>query len=191
MDKPLRMRAALVAMILLTGCSSLLPSVRQRSESVWKSYDEAHTAFDRIQPGTTRLETLWELGFDPRKHPNIEVLNYLDIIRHFIPNDSIPMNSVDEEVRSCLQAKTDCHGYLVSAGFTYRKRLGNAFLDVFNFRRQTQTSGWKFQGLIVMNKDLVVYKLASGQPNILDFEDKKNPLGPLQDISVPAQVDLL
>ena len=34
--------------------------------------------------------------------------------------------------------------------------------------------------LIVMNKDLVIYKLASGQPNILDFEDKKNPLGPLQ-----------
>lgn len=190
MNKPLTLLASVLT-TLLVGCSSLLPSVKQRSESVWTSYDEAQQAFERIQSGTTRLEELWALGFDPRKHPNIRLLNYLDILKQFIPNDSIPMSSIDDAVRDCLQAKTDCHGYLVTTGFTYRKRTGNAFLDVFNFRRQTHTTGWQFQGLIVMNKDLVIYKLASGQPNILDFEDKKNPLGPLQDISVPAQVDLL
>lgn len=189
MDRRLTRFTCLIAFFLI-GCSSLLPSVRQRSESIWTSYDQAQQAFERIQPGTTQIEELWTLGFDPRKHPNIRLLNYLDIIKQFIPNDSIPMNSVDEAVRDCLQAKTDCHGYLFTTGFTYRKRIGNAFLDVFNFRRQTQTNGWQFQGLIVMNKDLVVYKLASGQPNIHDFEDKKNPLGPLQDISIPAQVDL-
>ncbi len=190
MIKKVNLLVGVMAILLLSGCSSLLPSVKQRSESIWKSYDEAQQAFERIQSGTTRLEELWALGFDPRKHPNIRLLNYLDIIKQFIPNDSIPMSSIDDEVRACLQAKTNCHGYLVTAGFTHKKRYGNTLLDVFNFRRQTQNSGWQFQGLIVMNKDLVIYKLASGQPNILDFEDKKNPLGPLQDISVPAQ-DLL
>lgn len=186
MSKRVHLLSGVITAVLLSGCSNLLPSVKQRTESVWKTYDEVEAAFARIEPGTTRLPELWALGFDPRKHPNIRLLNYLDIIKQFIPNDSIPMSSIDESVRDCLQSKTDCHGYLVTTGFTYKDRFGNAFLDVFNFRRQTKSSGWQFRGIILLNKELVIYKLSSGQPNILDFEDKKNPLGPLQEISLPT-----
>ena len=64
------------------------------------------------------------------------------------------------------------------------ERYGNVVLDMFNFRRKTRTTGWKFQGLIILNGERVVYKLESGEPKILELEDRENPLGPLQEISV-------
>lgn len=176
--------------LLLGGCSSLLPTLEQTTQSSWKGYEAARKAFDNIQPGKTRAEELWAMGFDPFKNPNINLLNYLDVTRLFVPNESIRLADLPPELQLCLQAKTDCVGYGISSGNVFRERYGSAFLDIFNFRRKTRTSGWQFQGTIILNKDLVVYKLESGRPNILEFEDKNNPLGPLQDISVPAQIPI-
>jgi hypothetical protein len=41
-----------------------------------------------------------------------------------------------------------------------------------------------------LNGELVVYKLESGEPKILELEDRENPLGPLQDISVNPGLSL-
>lgn len=188
---PAKLRPCWLPALLLVGCSHLLPSIDQTTEFTWKNYEDARKAFDNIQPGNTSIEVLWAMGFNPHKHPNIRLLNHLDVMRLFIPNESIQLADLDPAIQTCLQAQTDCHGYMVTSGNTFRERYGNALLDVLNFRRKTRTSGWQFQGLIVLNKDQVAYKLASGQPNILELEDKKNPLGPLQDISVPAQIPLL
>jgi hypothetical protein len=172
------------AELVLMGCSNLLPTIEQTTESRWKNYEETKQSFDRIAPGKTTSTELKELGFDPFENPNIKLLNYLDIIRIFIPNESIRMVDLHPNVRNCLKAKTECRGYEISPKITHSERYGNVVLDVFNFRRKTRTTGWKFQGLIILNGEQVVYKLESGQPRILELEDKENPLGPLQDISV-------
>jgi len=47
---------------------------------------------------------------------------------------------------------------------------------------QTNTLGWQFDALIILQDDLVVYKLWSGKPNILLQEEERSPLGPLQGV---------
>lgn len=175
---------------ILSGCSSLLPSVKQASGSPWNSYEAVRESFGRILPGTTQTAELNALGFDPFKYPNIKVLNYLEVMRQFLPNESVRITDLPPDVQACLEAKTGCRGYEVSTGNLFRERTGNAFLDVFNFRRKTKTSGWQFTGLIVMNNGRVIYKVEGGRPNILELEDKKNPLGPIQDITIPSQLPL-
>jgi len=184
----MRLITICAASLLLAGCSSLLPSAVQVTESQWNDYNEARAAFDAIKPGATTQAELWQMGFDPFKYPNIRLLNYLEVTRLFLANDSIHLADLDPEIQACIKAKTVCQGYEVTLGKNDRKRIGNAFLDIFNFRRQTRTTGWQFRGLIVLEKDRVVYKIESGQPVIREFEDKKNPLGPLQDISLPSPI---
>lgn len=170
------------------GCSSLLPSVKQASGSPWGDYEAVRKAFDQIAPGVTQTAELNAMGFDPFKYPNIKLLNYLDVMRQFLPNESVRITDLDPDVQACLQAKTHCHGYEITTSNFNRKRTGNAFLDIFNFRRKTTTTGWQFTGLIVMNNGRVIYKLEGGRPNIIELEDKKNPLGPIQDITIPSQL---
>ena len=178
------------AELVMMGCSNLLPTIEKTTESRWKNYEETKQSFDKIVPGKTTPAELRELGFDPFENPNIKLLNYLDIIRTFIPNESIRMADLHPAIRNCLKAKTACQGYEISPKITHSERYGNVVLDIFNFRRKTRTTGWKFQGLIILNGELVVYKLESGEPRILELEDRENPLGPLQDISVNPGVSI-
>lgn len=169
----------------LSACT-VLPSADQRTDSSWQSYEEAHAAFARIQPGKTTAEDLRGMSFDPYKHPNIRLLNHLELTRIFLPNESIRLADLDPDIQTCLKARNACIGYEVNLGSSHRVRYGNALSDIFNFRRNTRITGWKFSGLIVLQEQTVIYKLSSGQPNTLEYENKKNPLGPLQDLSLPA-----
>jgi hypothetical protein len=180
----------ITAVLNMMGCSNLLPTVEQTTESKWKNYEETKQSFDKITPGKTTSGELKELGFDPFVNPNIKLLNYLDITRIFIPNESIRMADLHPDIRICLKAKIACRGYEISPKITHSERYGNVVLDIFNFRRKTRTTGWRFQGLIILNGELVVYKLESGEPKILELEDRENPLGPLQDISVNPGLSL-
>ena len=45
-----------------------------------------------------------------------------------------------------------------------KQRIGNVVLDVLGFQRETQTDGWRFNGLILLKDGVVVYKLTGGQP---------------------------
>lgn len=187
MKKPAVVPALLcLTLLILNGCASMLPSAQQHTEARWHNYEEARLAFDAIQPGSTSKAQLADMGFDPFKVPNIKLLNYLELMRIFLPNDSIRLADLHPDIQSCLSARNECLGYEVLLGNNAKQRFGNLFLDLFNFRRQTRSSGWQFRGLIVLRKDQVIYKVESGQPNTLEFEDKKNPLGPIQDISFPS-----
>lgn len=188
MNKSLLAAPLSLSLLLMTGCANMLPSAQQHIESRWQSYEEAREAFDAIQSGNTSKAQLQEMGFDPYKVPNIKLLNYLELMRIFLPNDSIRLADLHPDIQGCLKARKDCVGYEVTLGNNNRKRFGNLFLDLFNFRRQTRSSGWQFRGLIVLQKDQVIYKVESGQPNTLEFEDKRNPLGPIQDISIPSLI---
>ena len=175
--------ALLLVVLVSSGCSGgLLPSVKQTVKSPWQSFEDAKKSFDKIMPHQSTVEDLKRLGFDPFETPNVKLVTYLELIQRFMPNQSITFADLDPGIRTCLQAREACQGYEVTPQITNSKRYGNVVLDLLNFRRKTITLGWRFFALIVLKDDLVVHKIWGGSPGISEFEDKKNPLGPFQDI---------
>jgi len=163
-------------MVLITGCSALLPSSKEETIASWDQFEEAKTAYDKICLGESRAE-LKELGFDVANSPNIEVLSYLDVASKV---QSIPMAELDPGLQQCLQSREECLAYVLDLRKLKAKRVGNFWADFFNFKRKTDRSGWRFNALLVMINDQVTYKLWSGTPRIELYEEKRNPLGPLQ-----------
>jgi hypothetical protein len=165
----------------LTACS-VLPSVKNITQSPWKDFSDAKASYDKIIPGKTTLKELQALGIDPAVTPNVRRLNYVDVLRFFLPNESVHVSDLDPQLRHCVDLGEECYGYEVEPGHTFSKRHGNAFLDVLGFRRRTTTNGWKFTALVVISRDVVAYKIWSGEPKTLREEDSKKPLGPFQEL---------
>ena len=164
------------AVILLTGCSSLLPSKKDETVTSWEEFEQVKEAYDKITLGNSRAE-LKELGFDVDNSPNIQLLSYLDVADKI---DTIPMTQLDPGLQECLQRRDECQAYEIDLKKLRGKRIGNFWADFFNFRRRTDATGWRFNGLLVMIDDRVTYKLWSGTPKAELYEEKRNPLGPLQ-----------
>ena len=167
----------LIALMLLSGCASLLPSGRAIAESPWQSYADAKDAFDSIIIDKTTVDDLKELGFDVKSSPNLKILNYLDIAATI---QAVPIEELDPGLQGCLRARDQCRAYVFEPKRTYTKRIGNFWLDVLSFRRKTHETGWRFKALIVFVNHHVAYKLSSGEPQVNNFEEQVNPLGPLQ-----------
>jgi hypothetical protein len=168
--------------LFINGCANMLPSVKQTTQSPWHSFEQAKKAFDKVEPHKTTREELKELGFDPFVTPNVKLLTYLELLNIFLPNQSIRIQDLDPGVQICLRERDRCQGYEVTPKMLRSRRYGNVLLDLLNFRRKKITTGWKFSALIVLKNGLVVHKVWGGEPNVAEFEDKKNPLGPLQNI---------
>ena len=164
------------------GCKSMFYSENHRSVTVWTNFDAAEDAFNKIIPHQTRVEDLKVLGFDPHTTPNIEILNYLDIIQRFIPNSSITKEDLHKDVRDCIESKDGCMGYELDLDIIRKRRFGNLMLDMTGFTKKTKVYGWNYKALILIKDGIVVYKLRSGQPNVDKIERKIKPLGPLQEI---------
>lgn len=178
----LRLAVALV-LTLLAGCSSfLLPKSKEVTASPWQSFQDAQNAFDKIIPGATTIAQLRQMKLDPSTNPNIAILNYADVMRKFMLNQSFSINDLDDGVRVCVTAKVNCRGFEINQTSVQKTRNGNVLLDVLGFYRETHTAGWKFNGLILLKDEVVVYKLTSGQPAIQQTEENQNPLGPVQAI---------
>jgi hypothetical protein len=173
------MLAVLLAALAASGCSSMLPQSRTVTQSPWASYRDAQMTFDKIIPGQTTNAELRDLQLDPEANPNIAILNYSDVLHRFVPHASISMADLDAGVRECISAKTICRGYAIAQKSVMKNREGNFFADILGFQRETQTTGWSFNGLILMKDGLVIYKLSGGQPQIREHEQTKNPLGPV------------
>ena len=171
--------------LMLVGCGSMLPSDTATVKSPWGSFDEAKAAFDKVIPYQTSSEELKALGFDPYSTPNINILNYLDIMKLF-DYDPAHEDTLAEGIHSCLKAKELCHAYDVQAADIKRKRMGNVVADMLRFRRKTKETGWRFKALIFLIDGQVVYKMWGGQPVVDEYEEKKKPLGPFQDIGAPS-----
>ncbi len=167
---------------LLSGCAALLPSGSEVTKSKWGSYDEAKRAFDGVRVGETTEEQLRSMGFDSAKTPNIKILTFLDVKKQFLVTASDKTEHLPKGVRECIESADACSGLEINIVRNDSKRYGNVFLDIFNFRRQTEQKGWEFEGLIVLRDGVVVYKLLGGKPMIEGDKDQKNPLGPLQSL---------
>ena len=165
---------------ILTACGSPLPKGEGFTEGPWKSYEEAQHTFDLIIPHKTTTADLKQLKLDPHANPNITILNYADVLRRFIPSYSINTNDLDAGVMECITAKTGCQGYEIDYRVVKRKRYGNFVVDYLNFNRQVDVVGWRFNAVLLVKNNMVIYKLTGGQPAIHEHEENTNPLGPLQ-----------
>ncbi len=178
----------LSAAAALSGCASwgVLPSTKETTETPFQSYKSAEDAFANVKPFVTTTRELKARGFDPYTTPNIKVLNYLDLLPRFLPQQSIKLEDLDPSVQACLAAREQCQGWLAEPSISSKDRTGNVALDVLGFERETTSTGWKASMLLLVQNGVVVYKLWSGTPSILEVKTEKKPLGPLQDLSGPA-----
>ncbi len=172
--------ARLLPVLLLCGCSALLPKGESVVHGPWRSFEDAQAAFDRIVPHETDLEGLKRLGIDAAKTPNVTLLNYSDVLRRFLPTPTGSLDELDRGVRECIAAKTACTGLLIDQRVIHRRRYGSFLSDFLNFERKVEVTGWHFTGLLLIRDGKVIYKLTSGQPQIKEYEESRNPLGPFQ-----------
>lgn len=173
--------ACILLPLCLTACASLLPKANIDSQAPWRTYAEAEALYQKIIPSQTRAADLKLVKIDADT-PNVTLLNHVDLLRRFSTSSAIGAETLDEKLRTCLAARQRCTAYELEETHTERKRVGNFWLDFFNFQKQVDVSGWRFNALIVMQDDLVVYKLWTGKPNIHELEHERNPLGPLQGV---------
>lgn len=171
---------ALTGCMALGGCKSLLPSGKTEVVSKWNGYDDAVRSLSAIVPyQATRLDVHNE-GLDPRTNPAITVLHFGNVLQRFAAAALIKPDDVDPGIRDCLNAGKLCNGYAVVVKKLAQRRVGNFWLDAFNFKRETVTKGWGVEALLIFVEDRLVYALIGGQPTITDYEVRRNPLGPLQ-----------
>lgn len=184
----LRCLGALLAALLVlagTGCSSMLPRSSNVTSS-YRSFDELRVAVQSLEPMKSDQQTLVRLGIDPAKLPNTAILSYADLLRRFAPAAVAVNGELDGGIVACLAARDACRGWELNVGSIARVRTGNFWADFFNFRRHSVTSGWRFNALILMADGVVVYRSWGGQPMVNEVDDRRNPLGPLQDIGPAA-----
>jgi hypothetical protein len=173
--------AATLLSLLLAGCSSLLPSAKSES-SPFDSFDQARLALEGLVPMQSDTGDLRKLGIAPPDYPNTVILTHADIVRRFVPSGLLQRQDLDAGVVACLEAREACRGWEITAARIDKKRTGNFLADFTNFSRRQETTGWRFNGLILLVGEQVVYRSWGGQPRVNEVEITRNPLGPFQDI---------
>jgi len=179
---------SLFIILYLSACSNLLPKEKAITVGIWDSYEEAQSTFDKITPYYTTLDELRTLNLSAEVNSNVSILTYADITSRFINGLAIDGYEIDSGVKDCILAKTSCTGYEINESFLSSKRYGNFWADLLNFKRKTDIRGWRFNGIILVNDQVVIYKLSSGQPSIHEKKEKNNPLGPLQSGGIALDV---
>ena len=166
----------------LLGCSSLLPNESKSTQTRWTSYEDAETEFASVKPGETTLKQLKLMGMDPATTPNIALLSHADLLRRLHAMAVFGEATLDPAIKGCVAARQKCYAYHLEQALTKRDRVGNFWLDMLNFKKVTDVTGWQFDALIIISNDLVVYKTWSGKQNIHEVEQERHPLGPFQGI---------
>ncbi|TAK88759.1 MAG: hypothetical protein EPO09_17705 [Aquabacterium sp.] len=167
-------------MLLLTACGSLLPRGSTESQSGFASFESARDAIERVKPYETTVAQLKDLGFDVQASANVRQIPYPEVVARLAPNPSVPLAMLDPGIRDCIEARQLCRAYEFSFGRQNSYREGSFWADFLNFRRRTEITGWRFQGLIVARDGVVLFRNYGGEPQIKQTERQSNPLGPLQ-----------
>ena len=168
---------------LVGGCTALLPKSSETSgdaKTSWQSYQQAEASFARITPGKTTVDELRAEHLDPRLNANMRVVPRYEVVQRFVVNNTVTSTDLDDGVRECLEAKEACIAWEINQQAMQKKRTGNAALDIIKVHRETQNSGWRFCGLLLLKDGVVIYKLTSGQPGILEIAHDQDMLAPLQ-----------
>ena len=181
--RPMRTWFALLLFLLapaIEGCSTMLPTGSDVAPLPWASFDEVTGVINRIVPYEGTRADLDIEHINPRANPAITILSYSDLLQRIPAIPAVPNEDLEHGIRDCLRAGKRCTAYAIAIRQIQTRRVGNFWLDVFNFHRETVTTGWSFTALIIFVDDLVVYVLTGGQPKIEEIVIVRNPLGPLQ-----------
>ena len=185
--RPPRAPARLLSMALaallsasLAGCASLLPRGSNEQPSGFDSFESAQRALEQVLPFRTTVAELAGLGFDPAGGRNVTRVPYPEVVTRLAPHPGVPLETLDEGVRACVAAQAQCRAYVFHLGGQTQRREGSFWLDFFNFKRTTAVAGWRFDGLVVVRGELVVFRNFGGEARIDRTERQVNPLGPLQ-----------
>jgi len=133
-----------------------------------------------LTPYQATRSDVHQLQLDPRRNPAVTVLQFSDILQRFAAAALIKPEEVDRGIRDCLSAGKRCTAYAIAVKKLQRQRVGSFWLDSLNFRRETVTTGWSVNMLLVFVDDILVYQLIGGQPTINEIDLRRNPLGPVQ-----------
>lgn len=174
----------LLLVLLFSGCTTLLPNTENTVNGPWEDYDQAQAIFEKIVPYKTSVNDLKLIGFDPKNNPNVKIIPFSSLIPRFIPPSEIQGYRVDKGIAECIAAQSACECYEIEQSYEDRKRDGNFWLDVLNFDRHVNVKGWRFNALLLINQDMVIYKLTWGEPKRKAYESTNNPLGPFQSIDL-------
>ena len=176
---------------IATGCAGLFPNSRSEISSPFMSFDEARNAIEQVIPYQTKVADLAALGFDPRSNYNVTLIPYPEIVGRLAPHPGVPLSAMDPGVQDCIVAQNACRAYVFRLGSEQRQREGNFLLDFVNIQRTTSITGWRFEGLIVLTNDVVLFRNFSGEARIDRTERQLNPLGPFQPAGESAGRSLL
>ena len=165
----------------LTGCASMLPETHTNTTS-FKSFEDARAALEALEPRKSDRKALESNGFAHAHHPNMTLLTHADVVRRFLPSALLKREDLDPGILSCLEARDACRGVEVIGTRISKVRTGWFWPDFLNFYRRTETTGWRFNALVLLIDDQIVYRSWSGQPRIDEVEIVKRPMGPLQNI---------
>jgi hypothetical protein len=171
----------LLSVFWLAACSSMLPRARTVS-SPFQTFEEARAAIESLTPMQSHVSALTTMGINPVQQPNMLILTHADVVRRFLPSGLLRREDLDPGVLACLDARAACRGWEITAARIFKARTGNFLADFTNFYRRSETTGWRFNALVLLVDDLVVYRAWGGQPKVHDIEINNNPLGPLQDM---------
>jgi len=174
------------ALLALQGCASWLPQA-SADPVYFTSFDQARAAIESIEPGRTRTADLKAMHLDTVQQPNTVVLSYADILRRVMGGSVLAKQDLAPGIVQCLEAHDACRGLEFNINSIHKDRVGSFWLDFINFKRETVTSGWRFNALILSVDEVVVYRSWGGQPEVHWVDKQRNPLGPLQEIG-PATV---
>lgn len=181
-----RLFLCLVLAALISGCATWLPEAHGNN-TAFESFDEARAAIELLEPMKSDRRALENNGFNSAKHPNITLLTHADVVRRFLPSSILRREDLDPGILACLEARDACRGVEIIGAKIDRVRKGSFWADFFNFQRRTETTGWRFNAMVLLVDDLVVYRTWGGQPVVNELEITRNPLGPFQDIG-PSRV---
>jgi hypothetical protein len=163
---------------MLNGCVVLLPSSKEVVLVPWESFQEIKGAYEKVVRNETTIPQLKEAGFDIQTTPNVKILNYIDIAA---TTQNIHYNDLSEGLARCIKVRENCMGYQMEPMVTLYERQGNFWLDIFNFKRVTKGTGWRFKAVFLVIDNVVVEKFWDGDPKIVLNRETKNPLGPFQE----------
>ena len=172
--------ACLVLGLLLGGCGTLLPSSRTETLSDWNSHADAVASLAALAPYTATRHTVHAQGLEPASNPAVTMLHFADLLQRFAAATLVEPHDIDRGIRDCLRVGQRCTGYAIAVEKRQHQRVGSFWLDSLNFRRETLTTGWRVDALLVFVDDSLVYRLVGGKPALRERDLRRNPLGPLQ-----------
>ena len=85
-------------------------------------------------------------------------------------------------VRACIRAELYCTAFVFRPSRTTSKRISKTVADILGFQRITHSSRWSAEIILLVMNGRVVHKVFSGNPSTDNLDDKRQPLGPLQDV---------